>query len=491
MTIFNPARGRRAAHPLPRALSLALPLALPLFLGACASFSADGGFSEVEKIARERLGKDLQWQRPAATSEPAQHTAQPATQQRVTQLLATALTADDAVQLALLNHPGLQASFYQLGIAEADLVQAGRLANPGLSFGRSRRGDEIELERGLHFNLMRLLTMPYAQQMEQRRFAQTRHEVTMQMLSIASETRKAYYMAVAAEQTVRYMQQVKKAADVGAELARRMEQAGNFNKLQRAREQGFYADAVVTLARAEQAQSRAREKLSRLLGLTGKQNGFVLPARLPDLPKMAQAPADIEQLAMTQRLDVQAARLGTEQLAHNLGLSKATRFVNVLELGVIRNSSNEAPTQRGYEISLELPLFDWGGAKVAKAEALYMQAVQRTAETAVNAQSEVRLAYAIYRSSFELAVHYRDEIVPLKKKISDENLLRYNGMFIGVFDLLADARAQIVSVNSAIEATRDFWLAQADLEMSLIGKPSMSAPASGEAVAGEAPSAGH
>ncbi|MDO9194125.1 MAG: TolC family protein, partial [Undibacterium sp.] len=193
----------------------------------------------------------------------------------------------------------------------------------------------------------------------------------------------------------------------------------------------------------------------------------------------------------TQRLDVQAARLGTEQLAKNLGLSKATRFLNVLELGVVRNSSNEAPTQRGYEISLELPLFDWGGAKVAKAEALYMQALHRTAETAINAQSEVRSAYSSYRSSFDIAVHYRDEILPLKKKISDENLLRYNGMFIGVFDLLADARAQIVSVNSAIEATRDFWLAQADLEMSLIGKPNLSALSSGETVTGEAPSAGH
>jgi outer membrane protein TolC len=295
---------------------------------------------------------------------------------------------------------------------------------------------------------------------------------------------------VAAEQTVLYMQQVKKAADASAELARRMEQAGNFNKLQRAREQSFYFDAVVTLARAEQAQTRAREKLTRMMGLSGAQNAFSLPARLPDLPKTAEAPANLEQLAMTQRLDVQAARLGTEQLAQNLGLSKATRFINVLEFGVVRNTSNQAATQRGYEVSLELPIFDWGDAKVAKAEALYMQALHRTAETAVSAQSEVRQAYAIYRSSFDIALHYRDEILPLKKKISDENLLRYNGMFIGVFDLLADARAQIFSVNSAIEATRDFWLAQADLEMSLIGKPTMSAPAS-ETLAGEATAAKH
>jgi outer membrane protein TolC len=462
MNLFYLARRRTAV--------LVLPVFLPFLLTACASFSNDSGFSVIEKIAKDKLGKSLQWQLSAQPEN--------ASSQRVQQLLGAPLSGDDAVQIALLNNRGLQANFAELGIVEADFVQSGRLLNPALSFGRLQRGDEKELEFGLHFNLMRLLTMPYTRKMELRRFEQTKQQLAMQMLATASETHKAYYIAVAADQTVLYMQQVKKAADASAELARRMEQAGNFNKLQRAREQSFYFDAVVTLARAEQAQTRAREKLIRLMGLSGDQITFSLPARLPELPKSAEAPTNIEQLAMAQRLDVQAARLGTEQLAQNLGLSKATRFINVLEFGVVRNTSNQAPTQRGYEVSLELPIFDWGDVKVAKAEALYMQALHRTAEIAVNAQSEVRLAYANYRSSFDIAVHYRDEIMPLKKKISDENLLRYNGMFIGVFDLLADARAQIFSVNSAIEATRDFWLAQADLEMSLIGKPTMNAPTS-------------
>jgi outer membrane protein TolC len=147
----------------------------------------------------------------------------------------------------------------------------------------------------------------------------------------------------------------------------------------------------------------------------------------------------------------------------------------VLELGAMRNSSNEAATQRGWELSVELPLFDWGGARVAKAEAVYMQTVNRAAEAAVNARSEVREAYTGYRSAFDIARYHRDELVPLRKQISDENLLRYNGMFIGVFELLADARSQIASVNASIEALRLFWLAQADLDMALIGKPSMSA----------------
>jgi outer membrane protein TolC len=203
----------------------------------------------------------------------------------------------------------------------------------------------------------------------------------------------------------------------------------------------------------------------------GTQIAFALPERLPDLPVVADERSDIEQRAMQSRLDVAGAKQNAESLAANLGLSKATRFVNVMELGVSRETSNEAPTRRGYEVLLELPLFDWGTSRIAKAEALYMQALDRAAETAINARSEVRESYQSYRVTFDIAKHYRDEIVPIRKRIADENLLRYNGMLIGVFDLLSDARSQIGSVNSYIEALRDFWLAESDLQMAMLGRP--------------------
>jgi outer membrane protein TolC len=462
---------------------VSLTVATLLIMSGCASLNQDNGFSSIQKISAKHLAMDLAWQRTEGDAK--------IVKERIKTLLSAPLSVDDAVQLALLNNQGLQANFFELGIAQADLIQVSRLANPGFSFGRLRRGDEVEFERGLHFNLMQLISMPYRQTMEQRRFEQTKHQVVMQVLSLAAETRKAYYMALAADQSAQYMQQVRKSAEAGAELARRMLKAGNFNKLQQAREQNFYAEAILTQARAEQAQVRAHEKLIRLLGLTELRSSLRLPERLPDLPDSADLRENLEQVAMNQRLDVQAARLGTEQLASNLGLSKTTRFINVLELGVIRNTSNEAATQRGYEISLELPIFDWGDAKVAKAEALYMQALRRTGEIATNARSEVRQSHQLYLSSYTIAKHYRDEIVPLKKKISEENLLRYNGMFIGVFDLLADARSQIMSVNAAIEASRDFWLAQADLEMSLIGKANFSDVTSSDMAGSAAPAAAH
>jgi outer membrane protein TolC len=172
---------------------------------------------------------------------------------------------------------------------------------------------------------------------------------------------------------------------------------------------------------------------------------------------------------MQQRLDVQMAKRSTEATASNLGLTKATRFINVFDAGYANKSQTGLPRENGYEISLELPIFDWGSARTARAEAIYMQAVQRTADTAVRARSEVREAYSAYRTSYDIARHYRDEVVPLRKRISDEVLLRYNGMLASVFELLTDARSQVGSVNAAIQAQRDFWIAQTNLEAAING----------------------
>jgi outer membrane protein TolC len=479
MTARHHAPRRR---PWPHRLGLLLTA---LLLGGCASFSPDGGFGPVQQTVQSRLGKDLV---PARTEA-----EQQALQPRVDALLARPLSADDAVQVALLNNRGLQAAFQDLGITEAEIVQAGRLPNPGFSFGRSRQGDEREIERGLHVNLARWLALPLVRPLEQRRFEQVQAAVAGRVLEVAADTRKAWVMAVAAEETVRYTGQVMQAAEAGAELARRMAAVGNFNKLQQAREQGFHADAALNHARAQQARRATRERLTRLMGLWGAQTNFTLPERLPALPPEPAEQPHIERLAMAQRLDVQGARLAAEHTARNLGLTRVTRVVNVLELGLMRNASSEGPTQRGWELEIELPLFDWGDARVARAEAVYMQTVHRAAETAVNARSEVREAYGNLRSAWDIARHHRDEIVPLRQRIAEENVLRYNGMLIGVFELLADARVQIASVNAAIDALRDFWLAQADLEMALIGKPGLggSAMAGSPAAAPEAAAAGH
>lgn len=453
-------------------VGLVLISLMVLFLSGCTAFSSDGGFSSVATLARERLDKDLMWAKTEADHD--------IISGRITELLNNPLSVDDAVQIALLNNRGLQAAFAELSMSEADLVQAGRLPNPAFSMLRASRstgsGREYSIDQALIFNIFSLVTMPQAVAIERRRFEQTQRSVSLTMLRLASETRKAYYTALAADEAVRYQRQVHQAAEVSAELARRLVKVGNWNTLQQAREQSFYAEAVLNLTRTEQIASSARERLIRLLGLSGEQTRFSLPERLPDLPKTLNILSDIEQIAIAQRLDLQAVRLQTEALAKNLGLTKTTRFINVLEFGPSRALDGAADSgyRTGYQVSFELPLFDWGSAKVAKAEAIYMQAINMAAEIAVNARSEVREAYQAYHNNYAIARHYRDEIIPNKKRISEENQLRYNGMLISVFELLAEARSQIISVNSYIDALRDFWIAQADLEMALIGKPNFA-----------------
>ena len=444
-----------------------LALAAVLLLGGCASFSPDGGMATVAKVADARTGA------PGAL-------AATDTDEKLAQLLAQPLDADSAVRIALMNNHGLKAAMADLGASEADLVQAGRLRNPGLSFGRSHGSHGNEIDRGVSFDLAGLLTMPLRVNIERGRFEQAKLQAASSAVQLAADTRRAYFNAVAAVQTEQFMQRALLSAEAGAELATRLQQAGNWSRLDQARQQVFYADAVSDLARARHQAVVTREHLTRLLGLWGRQTAFTLPQRLPDLPAAPAQAGDIEAQAMEQRLDVQMSKLDAHATADALGLSKVTGFVNVLDAGYTNKSTSEAPRENGYAISLELPLFDWGSARNAKAQALYEQSLQRTAGTAVKARSEVREAYSSYRTAYDLARHYRDEVVPLRKTISHEVLLRYNGMLASVFELLADAREQVASVNGAIATQRDFWIAQTELQSAINGSGPGAAAAAKE-----------
>jgi outer membrane protein TolC len=455
-----------------------------MVLAGCASFSADGGFGKVEQLTLERIGRTPTVQR---TREQAD-----AAGTRVAELLKQPLDADAAVEVALLNNRELQAGYAELGVAEADLVRAGRLSNPSFSFGRLSGNGAVEIDRAVLFDVLGLLTMPVAREAERHRFEQAQLRAAYETVGLAAEARNAYFDAVTARQLVGYFEKVKAAADASNELARKMVAAGNFSKLDQMREQSFYDDATAQLARARQQAVAARERLVRILGLDGDRPTFDLPERLPDLPGAPLEARNAEQTAMDQRLDILMARRATEATARSLGLTKATRIVNVLHAGYQNKSATGESLGQGYAIELELPLFDFGSARVARAEAIYMQSVNRTAALAVRARSEVREAYSSYRTAYDLARHYRDEVVPLRQRISEENLLRYNGMLASVFDLLADAREQVATVSAAVEALRDFWVAETNLQTSLTGRSPGGGGAIGVArAAAPAQGAGH
>lgn len=437
------------------------PLVSVLLLAGCAGFSPDGGFGPVADATRERLGKDAAWIRSDADRA--------AVHERVRELLAQPLDADRAVQIALLNSPALQAQYADLGIAEADYVQATRLPNPGFSFTRKSAGDDLKIDRAVTIGFMNLLALPFAARIEAGRLAQTRLAVADATLRKAESARRAWVQAVAAEQAARYAEQVRRAAETGALFARDLARAGNVSALDHAREQAFYADAAAQLARARERALSTREQLTRELGLWGADLAYRLPERLPDLPPARPGARDLEGYAISNRLDLQAGRLQLDSLSRSLGLTRATRFISVLDVSYVHNSETGKPRETGYGIDIEVPLFDWGGARVARAEAVYMQAAARLAEQAINARSVVRETYAGYQARYDIARHYRDEVVPLRKRIGDENLLRYNGMLVSVFELLTDAREQVNAVNGYLDAQRDFWLAESDLRSALGG----------------------
>ncbi len=443
-------------------------LAAVLLLAGCASFDIDEATRQTNQALPAFTAGKLELRGTDAQRRSASTLAG--------ELLAKPLGRDEAVQLALANSPAVQSLVAQSAVELAAAGQAGRMANPVFSFERIRSVDELELGRLLSFGLLELLTLPQRQSVARSQAEQAGVQLSSNVVETVTQVRQAWVRAVAAEQSLKYAQQVSKAAQASAELARRMQQTGNFNKLQRAREHVFYADAAAQLALAQHAATAARETLVRVLGLDDAQAAQLkLPERLPDVPKEPRAPAEVGATAAAQRLDVRMARAQVEVAGKSQGLNLASSFVDV-ELGGRHDTTFDRhdgarSNRNGFELAIRLPIFDWGQAQRAGLNARSVAASHQYDAVVRSASSQLRETYSAYRTAHDLARHYQDEIVPLRKTIADENLLRYNGMLIGVFELLADTREQIASVIAAINAQQQFWLADAALSASLIGKP--------------------
>jgi outer membrane protein, multidrug efflux system len=437
---------------------------LVVAISGCATLSPDGDAADVKQLVQGKTGGVAV----TLTQDPQ------AVQAAVADLLKGPVTAESAVRIALFNNPGLQASMATLGVSDADRVQMGRPPNPHFSIGRFTAGDTLEIERILRFDVIGLLTLPWKAQWQGQQHEMAKLMAAQDVVRLASDTRKAWITAVAAQQSAIYMRDVKDAADASAELARRMARVGNWSRLQQAREQVFLADATAQLARAEQTNFSEREKLIRLMGLWGPQINFSLAERLPDLPQTVTEMTEVEAQTIRARLDVRSAISESTYVADQMGFKTVMGYFDGLSLSLTNSTTfdkavQSQETRRGFEVELPLPIFDWGGARNARSKAIYLQSAARVREVAVKARSEAREAYHGYRTAYDLARHYRDEVVPLRKFINDELVLRYNGMLASVWDVLADTRSHVMSINSAIDAQRDFWLAEADLQTTLTG----------------------
>ncbi len=464
----NPMRAGKLRPRIAAVRRVATGIAAVLVLAGCASTVVDENFNSVQAVARDRFDTEVRWLRTAEARREAEES--------VDQLLQKPVSVDDAVRISLAYSPALQVMLFEGAAASAAATQSARLPNPVFTFERLVRNEgdtrELEIGRMLSVSLFDLFLLPARLRLADYQQQQARLKLAGDVVQTAVDARQSWVRAVAAQQSLKYFEQVKASAVASAELARRMQSVGNFSRLQRAREQAFSADATARLARARQAAVSAREALVRVLGLNDAQAAKLkLPERLPDLPDRPRDEQAVMQSAIAQRLDVRMAQAGLEYSARAQGLTRLTGVVNGFHIAGVRNSESGMAPQKGYELEFPLPIFDAGDAIGAQSQARYMAALNRVARLAVDASSEVRETYASYRTAYGLARHYRDEIVPLRQIIAEENVLRYNGMLIGIFELLADAREQIGSVVQAIEAQRDAFLADAALEAALIGRP--------------------
>ncbi|RVG01716.1 TolC family protein [Sinorhizobium meliloti] len=295
-------------------------------------------------------------------------------------------------------------------------------------------------------------------------------------LQLASETRRAWINAVAAWETVGQLNQAQAAADAASELAEKLGESGAMTKGSQAREHVFYAELAGEGAKARLEARLAKEELTRLMGLWGSDVKFQVPNRLASLPKGLMKRDQIEAEALRRRVDLQMAKLDLEATARSYNLTEATRYVTDLNLlaGFETERAKEdgdisSETTGRVDLEFAIPIFDSGKARMRKAELAYMRAANLLAEKAVNVRSEARSAYQAYRANYDIARHYRNSVVPLRTKIEEQSLLTYNGMITSTFELLADSREKVNSILLAINAKRDFWLAEADLAPAIYG----------------------
>lgn len=438
-----------------------------IILGGCATFTPDGGMSPVAQEVSAAIGKD--------TAKITSPTEAAEVQSRVNSFLRKPLTADGAVQIALINNRGLQAAYNALGISEAAFVEASLPPNPVIGVERLAAGGELEIERRVIANVLALLTLPARSDIAKTQFEAARQKAIEATFRTAASTRRAYYRAVASRQIATFLEQARTSADAAADLMRKLGETGSAKKLDQARASAFYAEVSNQLAEARINVGTEREALTRAMGLWGSDIDYKLPAQLPAMPRI-QTEQQVEVSAVRRRVDLIAARLELDTMAKTAGLTNATRFISLLDAGwrgnyerVTEDGVRQTSSPQGFELEIQIPIFDLGEVKVRRSGEMYMQAVNRLIEKAVNVRSEARAAYLTYRGRYDITQQFQNRILPLRRTINEQAQLEYNGMLIDVFELLTTARESITTNVAAIVAKRDFFIATVDFQTAIIG----------------------
>ena len=190
---------------------------------------------------------------------------------------------------------------------------------------------------------------------------------------------------------------------------------------------------------------------------------------LPPLPESDVALRGLESLAVAQRIDLAAAQRELAGVVRALGLTKTYRYIGALSFGVDTERDSDRTNVTGPRLSLELPLFNQGQARIARSEAELRRTERKLEALAIGIRTEVRAQHDKLAALREAARFYQTEIVPTRRAITAGMLLQYNGMLMGNYELFATRAEQIEAEHKAIEALRDYWTARAELERTVGG----------------------
>ena len=229
-------------------------------------------------------------------------------------------------------------------------------------------------------------------------------------------------------------------------------------------QQQTYATALLQQTSAETILAGDRETLNQRLGLWGDETNWTVPDRLADVPEATLNTANLESMAVANRLDLAAAKRNVELAADTLGLTEDYWFLQGFGLGFDYERDSDNAHKKGPVLSLTLPVFDQGQGRIRSGEAALRQQERRYEALAIELRSKVRLAAIKLMSAQRMALYYEKTVLPLQANIMSQSQPYYNGMLLGPYDLLLIRQNQIGTRRDAIASMREYWIERSELD---------------------------
>jgi len=426
----------------------------------CTSVSSRG-FNEIHQTVEKRTGLHVYWNQEAEENE--------ATEKTVSLALRRELTADEAVQTALQNNIALQATFEGLGIAQADLKEAGLLQNPVFegSVRMPEEAGETNTEFSVRHNLLDLFILPLRKRLAGAQFEQAKLQVADAVLKLTAEVYTAYYTLQGSQQRLSLHQSVVQAAEAAAELSKRQHKAGNINPLDFTSHQAAFYEAKLMLMESETEVLEARENLSLLMGTLNPEE-FEIQETLPELPGTELSLKELESMALSNRMDLAVAHQEMKVLKRSLRLSRLG-FISTAEVGIETEEETDGSRLTGPIFGIDVPLFDRGQTKSARIKAQLRQGEYQLMAMEREIHSEVRLIYGRLLAARKAAEYYRDTVIPAHEEVVELSQKHYNFMLIGVYSLLKAKQEEIETRRNYIESLKNYWIARSELERAIGG----------------------